>query len=421
MTTVGNYGKRFEELEKRLETLQTVSRVGAIISSKLNLKELASAVVEHLGKVLKNDRVNVVIYHPEPRELEFIASFISGEIDGNESEIYALSDGMNSWIVNNRKPLLMKDDTVKECEVAGIRHGGKRARSWLGVPMVHNEKIKGVLSVQSYNEPNLYDDNSIEMLTLVAGQVAVALENAKLYEAMGKREAEKQKLYFSLTHDLLGFVSPISGFAEVLRHLEPEDFAGKKDEISIALNSSAERITGFVEDILTFSKLQSGNLELKEERVNLFKIIEQSIKNYHAEIEMRNLDIYVEGEKTMSPAEKFPVKIIRCDARQIERVMNNVVHNAVKHAGSKLEISTVTEGSFAGCSVSDDGNGMLSEDSKKVFDEYYQAERGKKGVGLGLPSVKRIVEQHGGRVKVKTELGKGFLFSFLLPIQEAEA
>ena len=403
------------EMEKRLQTLQTVSRVGAIISSQLTLKELTQAVVEHLGKVLRTDRVNLVLYHAGEKKLEFIASYFSGEKKTDLPEIYPLSDGMNSWIINNRKPLLIREDSVTECAELKIRHGGKPAKSWLGVPMIHNGKIMGVLSVQSYGEPNLYDDTSTELLDLVAGQVVVALENARLYESAARREKEKQKLYYSLTHDLLSFVTPISGYGEVIKRLDPEELAAKQSELGEALTNSAYKIQQFVEDILLFAKIQSGSLTLHPGAVDLYQIIDQSLANFQSEMVIRKLDLYIEGERVKKASRRFPKKVVTCDSLQIERVLNNCIQNAIKHAASKVEVTTRYTNGDVCCTISDDGDGMPKEHVAKVFDEYYQLDHGKKGVGLGLPSVKRIVEQHGGSVWAESDTGKGFAFTFTLP------
>lgn len=403
------------EMEKRLQTLQTVSRVGTIISSQLTLKELTQAVVEHLGKVLRTDRVNLVLYHAGEKKLEFIASYFSGEEKTDLPEIYPLSDGMNSWIINNRKPLLISKDSVTECAALKIRHGGKPAKSWLGVPMIHNGKIMGVLSVQSYKKTNLYDGTSTELLDLVAGQVVVALENARLYESAARREKEKQKLYYSLTHDLLSFVTPISGYGEVIKRLDPEELAAKQSELGEALTTSAYKIQQFVEDILVFAKIQSGSLTLHPGAVDLYQIIDQSLANFQSEMVIRKLDLYIEGERVKKAAQRFPKKVVTCDSLQIERVLNNCIQNAIKHAASKVEVTTRYTNGDVCCTISDDGDGMPKEHVAKVFDEYYQLDHGKKGVGLGLPSVKRIVEQHGGSVWAESDTGKGFAFTFTLP------
>ncbi|MBI5638306.1 MAG: GAF domain-containing protein [Nitrospinae bacterium] len=403
-------------MEKRLKTLQTISRVGTFIASQLTLRELTQAVVEHLGKVLRTDRVNIVLYHPKEEKLEFIASWISGEGRG-EPESYPLSDGMNSWIVRNRRPLLIKEDSEKECAAMGIRHGGKPAKSWLGVPMPQSGRIVGVLSVQCYGEAGLYDQTSVEMLSLVAQQVAVAVVNAQLYEAGDKREKEKQRLYHSLTHDLISFVTPVNGYGELVRRMDDHTLIARKEEIGKQIVSAGKKIAAFVDDILLYGKLEAGRLAISPMPVNIYKIIDASVSNFYSELTMRKIELYVEGKRWAEGAGvNCPQKIVNCDILHIERVLNNCIQNAMKHAKNKVAVSTRLDSNDLYCTVEDDGEGMPSGEIPHVFDEYWQANQAKKGVGLGLPSVKRIVEQHGGKVAVDTDTGKGFRFTFTLPL-----
>jgi signal transduction histidine kinase len=291
--------------------------------------------------------------------------------------------------------------------------------------MFHNREVLGVLSVQAYGEAEVYDEYSVELLSLVATQVAVAVVNADLYETMEKREKEKQRLYYSLTHDLLSFVSPISGYGEMLRMGTAEEFANRKDDIAKSILNCVKKITRFVEDILIYSKLEAGKLTIHAHPVGLNWLIAQSASNFFSELSMRRLELYIDGAKCDLSKGEIPRRIIgdgagpdlvaKCDQMQIERVLNNCIHNAVKHAKTRLEITTALKDGEILCTVSDDGGGMDEELAPKVFDEYFQGHIGKKGVGLGLPSVKRIVEQHGGKVWVKTAPGKGFSFTFSLP------
>lgn len=403
-------------MERRLKTLETITRVGAIIASQLTLRELAQAVVEHLGKVLRTDRVNLVLYNPREEQLEFIASFISGE-GTREPETYPLSDGMNSWIIRNRRPLLIREDSERECARMGIRHGGRPAKSWLGVPMLNGGRVIGALSVQCYEEAGRYDNASTDLLNLVAQVVAVAVANAQLYEAGDRREKEKQRLYYSLTHDLISFIAPINSYGEVLRRMDAETLAARKDDIGRQLIAAGKKVTQFVDDILLYSKLEAGRLNLQPSEVNIYNIINDSVSNFYSEMTMRKIDLYIEGEKYGEGTVRFPSKVVTCDTLHIERVLNNCIQNAMKHARRRVEVTTSADGGELLCTVRDDGDGMPKEDAPKVFDEYYQADHGKKGVGLGLPSVKRIVEQHGGRVWVETDSGKGFAFTFSLPVK----
>lgn len=408
---------RKSEMDKlRAVDLETVYHIGRLVTSRLTLKEMVRDVVGSLGRVIETDEVNVIHYDAKRMELRFLASFFAGESNLQRPESYPLSDGMNSWIIKNRQPLLIKQGTVDECARRGIRHGGRPAKSWLGVPMVYKDDVVGVLSVQSYGKESLYDKRSVELLTAVAGQCAVAMENARLYEEALEREEEKERLYFSLTHDLLSLVSPVAGFARLLRELPPDAPKEKVASFTTSIMSSVGRMTQFVEDILVYAKIKSGRLALNLARADLAKTLESVIRHLSPEISLRRLTLKLNGVD-VSPAElavNGPMES-DFDVAQVERVFFNLINNAVKYANTFIEINMGVEGAEAVCGVRNDGDGVPEDQAGRLFEEYYQAGAKNRGVGLGLPTVKRIVELHGGSIRVESGAGKGFYIEFRWP------
>jgi signal transduction histidine kinase len=408
---------RKSEMDKlRAVDLETVYHIGRLVTSRLTLKEMVREVVDSLGRVIETDEVSVIQYDAKRMELRFLASFFAGESNLQRPEVYPLSDGMNSWIIKNRQPLLIKQGTVDECARRGIRHGGRPAKSWLGVPMVYKDDLVGVLSVQSYGKESLYDERSVELLTAVAGQCAVAMENARLYEEALEREEEKERLYFSLTHDLLSLVSPVAGFARLLRELPQDAPKEKVESFTNAIMSSVGKMTQFVEDILVYAKIKSGRLALNLARADLAKTLESVIRHLSPEISLRRLTLRLNGVE-VSPAEvtvNGPMEA-DFDVAQLERVFFNLINNAVKYANTFIEINVGVEGSEAVCGVRNDGDGVPEDQAERLFEEYYQAGAKNRGVGLGLPTVKRIVGLHGGSIRVETGEGKGFHIEFRWP------
>jgi signal transduction histidine kinase len=408
--------RKSEMDKKRAVDLETVYHVGRLVTSRLTLKEMVREVVGSLGRVIETDEVNVIQYDAKRMELRFLASFFAGESNLSRPEVYPLSDGMNSWIIKNRQPLLIKSDTVAECARRGIRHGGRPAKSWLGVPMVYKDDLVGVLSVQSYGKESLYDERSVELLSAVAGQCAVAMENARLYEEALEREEEKERLYFSLTHDLLSLVNPVAGFARLLQGLPPDAPKEKVASFTTAIMSSVGKMTQFVEDILVYAKIKSGRLALNLARADLAKTLESVIRHLSPEISLRRLTLKLNGLE-VSPAEvtvNGPMES-DFDIAQVERVFFNIINNAVKYANTFIEINVGVEGSEAVCWFRNDGDGVPEDQAGRLFEEYYQAGVKNRGVGLGLPTVKRIVELHGGSIRVESGVGKGFYIEFRWP------
>ncbi len=208
MGRTANRELHHQEERVKADDLDTVYRIGAIVTSKLTLREMVGEIVTLLKSIIDTDEVNLTLYDKEKDELSFLARYFENGERSDKPETYKLSDGMNSYIVKNREPLLIKDDTKEACARLGIRHGGKPAKSWLGVPLEIQDDILGVLTIQSYKKSGLYDKRSVELLKAVADQCAVAVRNAGLFEEVVKREEEKARLYFSLTHDFLSLVNP---------------------------------------------------------------------------------------------------------------------------------------------------------------------------------------------------------------------
>ncbi|MBF0291941.1 MAG: GAF domain-containing protein [Nitrospinae bacterium] len=408
---------RKSEMDKRRAVdLVTVYHIGRLVTSRLTLKEMVREVVRSLGRVIETDEVNVIQYDAKRMELRFLASFFADESNLQRPEVYPLSDGMNSWIIKNRQPLLIRQGTLDECARLGIRHGGRPARSWLGVPMVYKDDVVGVLSVQSYGKERLYDERSVELLSAVAGQCAVAMENARLYEEALEREEEKERLYFSLTHDLLSLVNPVAGFARLLKELPPDAPKQDVESFTDAITASAGKMTQFVEDILVYAKIKSGKLALNLARADFAKTLESVIRHLSPEISLRRLTLKVNGVEA-SPSEAAVNGPLEADydVAQVERVFFNLINNAVKYANTFIEINAGIEGAEAVCGFRNDGDGVTEEQAGRLFDEYYQAGAKSRGVGLGLPTVKRIVELHGGSIRVESGAGKGFHIEFRWP------
>ena len=256
--------KRLQEARldrQRARDMETVNKIGRVITSKLKLDEMVKEVISTIGNVLETDEVNVIIYDEARGELSFLARYFADGSGLDGPEVYPLSDGINSWIIKNRQSLCMTYDTLAECEKMGIRHGGRPARSWLGSPMIYKGKVTGVLSVQSYDKTALYDENSALLIEAVANQCAVAVENARLFEEVIEREEDKERLYFSLTHDLLSLVNPVAGFAKLLKSVSPKTDDTNFGRMVENIISATNKITRFAEDILVYAKIKIGQAD----------------------------------------------------------------------------------------------------------------------------------------------------------------
>jgi len=401
---------------QRSADMETVNTIGRLITSKLTLEDMVHEIVSKLGGVLETDEVNVILYDETRRELSFLASYFASGSGLDRPEVYPISDGINSWIIKNRLPLLMTHDTLTECARLGIRHGGRPAKSWLGAPMIYKDRVVGVVSVQSYSKTGLYDQDSVTLIGAVANQCAVAVENARLFKDVIAREAEKERLYFSLTHDLLSLISPVAGFVKIFKSLPPGAPEESRRNLADNVIAATDKITRFAEDILVYAKINSGKLALDISRCDTYTPLDSAVRVYLPELEMRKISTFVNGRPiTINGIERPDPIMADMDKGQMERVFINCIGNAVKHARSEIKIDIEESNSRITCRVRDNGDGVASELCDQLFDEFYQAGAKKKGVGLGLPSVKKIIQLHDGTIHIESDTGAGFVIEFSWP------
>ncbi len=240
---------------------------------------------------------------------------------------------------------------------------------------------------------------------------AVARHTAELEQA---REIERLKAAFlsAVSHELRTPLTSIKGYAEFLEDglggpLSPRGF-----EYVRQIEVSCDTMQTLVEDLLDQAQLEAGTFHLTlaegELSERIYKVAE-SLKPIFA-----NADLALDVE---APVELLPVRI---DARRIDQVLRNLLANAVKFtpAGGQVSVRAARRAGMVRCEIRDTGEGIHPADVPKLFRRFSQLDSGprKGGSGLGLSICRSIVETHGGRIGVESEIGKGSSFWFELPV-----
>lgn len=245
-----------------------------------------------------------------------------------------------------------------------------------------------------------------------------AIANQRPIQSAFGGEREKEQLFFSLNHDLLALVSPIEGFARLMKSLPPS--AGSAEYLSIAdeIIFAAGKITRFVDDILTWGKARAGELTLNIERVDLIALLVDVVRSFAPTLIMRKISISINGARlNVGQLENLRVEslMVDIDRAQMERVFINLIDNATKRARSQVAVTLRIEDGFVQAQIKDDGPGAPRHAIDKLFDEFYQEGGKKRGVGLGLPTARRLIRLHRGSIMIDSDFGKGFRVDFSWP------
>lgn len=232
------------------------------------------------------------------------------------------------------------------------------------------------------------------------------------YMAGELENTEKMKNEFisSVSHELRTPLTAIKGWSETLYTLgadDPETF--KKGMRVIA--GETERLSGMVEELLDFSRIQDGRFTLTKESTDILAELGDAVLIYTERAKELGIEIeYFEPE--MLP-------FVYGDASRLRQVFINIIDNAVKYSnpGGKISIEAYAEKGEIVVLVSDNGVGISAEDLPKVKTKFYKANHTRRGSGIGLAVANEIVEMHGGRLIINSELGKGTTVMIRLPAQ----
>jgi signal transduction histidine kinase len=239
---------------------------------------------------------------------------------------------------------------------------------------------------------------------------------AKSFNQMSKQVKHSQQMLrdfvADVSHELRSPLTSIKGFAQAMVDGTAK---GKEAQLKAAtvIEDESKRMMRLVEELLEFSRLESGQVTMVKEPVDLKELLQQchEIFSMHAEEKRIKLKIDIK-----------PLPLVIGDIDRLEQVFSNLLDNALKHTPRGGDVSIIARNpspNFAEVSITDTGPGISAEQMRHVFERFYRADpkAGKAGAGLGLAIARQIVLAHGGDIMAKSKLGKGTEFLVRLPVQ----
>lgn len=232
-------------------------------------------------------------------------------------------------------------------------------------------------------------------------------------------EANRLKSEFLsvMSHELRTPLNAIIGFSEVLKDYKSNGgLDDRQEKYLVNIETSGRNLLRLVNDILDLARVGSDKLELEKDDVSIPQVLEDIRKLGHPFAAQKRIWLEVE------PPEETP--LIEADEAKVKRVLFNLVSNAIKFTpeGGRVEIGAGLKGGVVEIFVKDTGIGISEENQKKIFTMFQQLDstdsRRFGGTGVGLALSRKLVELHGGTIRVESELGKGSRFTFTIPVKE---
>jgi signal transduction histidine kinase len=327
------------------------------------------------------------------------------------------------WL-NQTGRVLVKEEAKLNPEIAAYFEAAENEldaiKAALIVPLKIEGKLTGILLVGEKLSGDIFDDQELEVLAVLANQVAISLENARLYEELSETNAElmqasrlKSQFLASMSHELRTPLNSIIGFSKVLLNRFDGELTERQEMYIRSVHNSGAHLLQLINGILDFSRIEAGKLEMISEEVDLHELIDECIES----------SMPLARGKQMKVEKNVPLELppLSGDRTKIKQILLNLLSNAIKFTGQgRVLVSVVPEPDAIRVSIADTGIGIREDDLSRLFEPFQQLDnpvvRSAGGTGLGLAITKKFVELHGGRVWAESRENQGSTFHFTLPL-----
>ena len=256
--------------------------------------------------------------------------------------------------------------------------------------------------------------NRDELGSLAANVNRMNAELRRLYSELEAASRHKSEFLANMSHELRTPLNAIIGFSQVLQQRMFGEINAKQEEYLADILSSGNHLLSLINDVLDLSKVEAGQVELDVRELSLREALERGVVMVREKA--------ATGGVRLSLEVADDIDVVRGDERRLRQVVFNLLANAVKFTppGGNVVVAAERVDRNVCISITDTGAGIATEDQERIFEEFQQTDAGagqREGTGLGLAVSKRLIELHGGRIWVESELGRGSRFSFTLPAE----
>ncbi len=437
------------ETEQRASELDTVNNISRALVSQLEFDALIKLVGEQMLETFKADIVYLAIHDLKTNMLNFPYYY------GDETQSRPFGNGITEKIILQKEPLLINQNMDKAYDKIQAEKRGTMAMSYLGVPIMAGKKAIGVISVQSTSTINRFTEYDQRLLTTIAANVGVAMQNAEAYQklqsALTDLKAAQQQLVqqeklaslgqltAGIAHEIKNPLNFVNNFSDLnlelfeeLRELIPTDSVNNDDIVAILSDIEANlkkifehgtRADGIVKSMLLHSRGGSGEKELIDINLLVKEYVNLAFHGMRASKTPINVAIELELQEDL---EKVPIIV-----EDFSRVILNLANNAfdamrekiatisktqVPPYKPKLTVRTKSDKNGISFEMVDNGPGISDELKDKILVPFFTTKKGTQGTGLGLSITNDIIKAHGGEISLASKLSEGTTFTIHLPV-----
>jgi signal transduction histidine kinase len=383
-------------------SFQRLLEISRDLASTLDLNDLLYRIVHAAADLCNAEAASILLYDQHRNDLRFeVTTNMDNPLMRGIS--IPVDSSLAGWIVTNRQPVLISDVEKDN------RHFGQvgvsvnmKIKTLLGVPLIHKENVIGALEAinKQAGEFSIKDQN---LLSALGAQAAIAIENSRLFLQTDQIS--------DLVHELRTPLASMNTSAYLLNR--PEITSDQRNRFIEIIQQEISRLTDLTTSFLDLARLESGRTQFHAEIFSIKPVLDDCLDIMRSRAEEKELTLVEKIEDGLPE--------LNADKDKIKQVILNLLSNAIKYnyPQGRVELSARPGEAEIMIAVSDTGPGISEENLKHLFEKFFRVPGTEKlavGTGLGLSICKRVVETHGGKIEVQSQVGKGTVFIVHLPL-----
>jgi GAF domain-containing protein len=411
----------FTDAQRRLRDMSALVDMAQQVTGNLKVELVMETTVQILRDLLNARASSIALLEVETQEL--IVEAAAG-IDRKwlHRARMQVGEGVSGQAVKERRAIYIQDTLAQP----DFLFFDEVLRSLISVPLISRDEVIGALTVDS-DRPNAFSESDIQLMTIAGAQVSTAIANARLFEEAEDRAAKlavayeelkendrlKDELVQNVSHELRTPLTFVKGYVDLLMDGEMGLInLDQQQTLQIVADKTVE-ITRLIDDIMSLQRVDNSNLVL--EQFAMAQLIDDTVSGHRLSAYQKGLAIRFDTPDSGG--------VVVADRGRVAQVLNNIIVNAMKFSpdGGEIMVEMIDEPSEVTIVITDQGIGVPSNKVEKIFERFYQVDGTSRrrfgGAGIGLAIVKRIIDAHGGRIWVKSQVNHGSSFYCSFPKQ----
>ncbi len=410
-------GTGFDEMASSLagrqEELAELGDLARSLASTLDTDLLLPRITEAAERLVNPDGVEIVLVSDAGTSLR-VADYALGMLADSAGREIPRENTIAGWVTQNRQSVLIRD-MRNDWRISDGHLDPDAVRSVISAPLVGRSGALGALTaVYGRSSNRIFEPSDRQLLERLAGTAAAAVENARLLEAAEAASRAKSAFIATMSHELR---TPLNGLVGNLELLDMGIYGGlsqRQADTLARMQIATDQLRNLIEELLSFSRLESGRMEVHLMPVQLAGLLEEVASLMEPLAREKGLSYTTEVQGELPP--------VVTDPEKVRQILVHLTGNAVKFTvdgGVVVRLAENGDQEGVRISVRDSGVGIPPEDQRRLFEPFEQLDAGLSrhygGAGLGLYLSGRYAELIGGTIKVQSEPGEGSEFTLTLP------